>query len=472
MTFSSFLCSAAIACGGADDDSPAPVVACSPGGAGGCGDGLVCEEVASAEPACFAPVVLQGRVTDLARRAPVEGATVVALDVNGSARSPVVLSDADGNYEIALPAPRSAEGVPLAASVTLRVAANGYQSFPTPPREALPIELGGDASVRSEGTWTVRNATTDVGLTPLASASAELGTVEGSIIGQEAAGSLVVAVKADRAVSTAVADVDGRFTLFNVPAGEVVIEAYRSGIVVAPQTATARAGEITSDVSLAATGDRLASVSGSVNVVNASGGEETSVILAVASTFQADTARGIAPAGLRAAGVTGAFSIVEVPPGRYAVLAAFENDQLVRDPDEGIAGTDIVFIDVGGDGTEVVMEESFKVTGALEVMAPGADALELLPPGDPTFVWADDSSEDGYELRVFDAFGKTVHEATDIARVTGSETVSYTWAGAVLEPGMIYQFRVLSYQEGRRTRGARTYISATEDLRGVFQVEE
>lgn len=118
------------------------------------------------------------------------------------------------------------------------------------------------------------------------------------------------------------------------------------------------------------------------------------------------------------------------------------------------------------------MEESFKVTGALEVMAPGADALELLPPGDPTFVWADDSSEDGYELRVFDAFGKTVHEATDIARVTGSETVSYTWAGAVLEPGMIYQFRVLSYQEGRRTRGARTYISATEDLRGVFQVEE
>lgn len=461
-----------MACGDTDDDSPAQAAVCSPGSVGDCGEGLVCEEVAGAEPACFAPVVLQGKVTDLATRAPVEGATVVALDVNGSARSPVVLSGADGNYEITLPAPRSAEGVPLSASVSLRVAATGYQSFPTPPREALPIELGGDGSVGADGPWIVRDATTDVGLTPLASSSAELGTVEGSIVGQEAAGSLVVAVQGDQAVSTGVADVDGRFMLFNVPAGEVMIEAYRSGIVVEPQTVTARPGETTSDVSLAATGDGLASVSGSVNVVNASGGEETSVILAVASTFQADTARGIAPAGLRAAGVTGAFSIAEVPPGRYAVLAAFENDNLVRDPDEGIAGTDIVFIDVGGDGAEVVMEESFKVTGALEVMAPGADALELLPPGDPTFVWADDSSEDGYELRVFDAFGKTVHEATDIARVTGSETVSYTWAGAVLEPGMIYQFRVLSYQEGRRTRGARTYISATEDLRGVFQVDE
>jgi hypothetical protein len=144
----------------------------------------------------------------------------------------------------------------------------------------------------------------------------------------------------------------------------------------------------------------------------------------------------------------------------------------VRDPDEGIAGTDVVHIDVAA-GADQSLDQSFKITQALAVMSPGANQLELLPEGtDPTFVWADDSSEDGYELRVYDAFGELVHEALDVARVNGSATVSYTWsaAGDELQTGMIYQFRVLSFREGRAAGGGRSYISATEDLRGVFQV--
>ena len=51
----------------------------------------------------------------------------------------------------------------------------------------------------------------------------------------------------------------------------------------------------------------------------------------VESTFDATFARGDSPRGLRAqrAGapsITGAFSIADVPDGRYVVLAAFEND--------------------------------------------------------------------------------------------------------------------------------------------------
>ena len=89
---------------------------------------------------------------------------------------------------------------------------------------------------------------------------------------------------------------------------------------------------------------------------------------------------------------------------------------------------------------------------------------------DLTFRWADDSSEDGYELRVFDAFGEIVHEALDVARVTGGGDATYTWSGAEIEPGMVYQFRVMSWREGRGSGGGRSYISATEDLRGVFQI--
>jgi hypothetical protein len=216
-------------------------------------------------------------------------------------------------------------------------------------------------------------------------------------------------------------------------------------------------------------------------LVIADGCLTTSVILVLESTFfeRPAIARGIAPFGLRAGDVSGAFEIAGVPPGQYAVLAAFENDLLVRDPDEGIAGTDVVHIEVTGAEPTQDIAEGFKVTGALAVESPGAGGLTVLDSGaSPTFVWADDSSEDGYELRVFDSFGTQVHEALDVARVTGSPTVSYTWSGANLEPGSIHQFRVLSFRNatggggmpGMGMGGGRTYISATEDLRGVFQI--
>ncbi len=459
-----------VACGD-DEKEDGP---CTPGTARGCDDGQVCEEVTGGEPACFAPVLVRGRVLDVSDESGIEGATLVALDVNGSARSSVVLSGEDGAYEISLPAERDAEGQPVGDAVTLRVSAAGYESFPTPPREALPIEL--TATEENDGdALVIANAATDVALVALPGDSAERATVDGVIEHELAAGSLVIAVQGGRAWSgaTAIADIDGAFTLFNVPAGETTIEAYRSGLAVAPETITVAPAEHVTDVVLAAGSEGLVRVTGSVNIVNAEGGLTTSVILVPESTFseQPGIARGIAPAGLRIADVSGAFAIEDVPPGEYAVLAAFENDELVRDPDEGIAGTDVVHIVVTGEEGEVAMPESFKITQALEVNGPGADGLALLPVGeDPTFSWADDSSEDGYELRVFNALGELVHEVLDVPRVTGSAAVTYTWAGAELEPAMIYQFRVMSWQEGRGADGGRSYISASEDLRGVFQI--
>ena len=82
----------------------------------------------------------------------------------------------------------------------------------------------------------------------------------------------------------------------------------------------------------------------------------------------------------------------------------------------------------------------------------------------PTLVWADDSSEDGYTVRVFDAFGIQIWE-TELGPVTGSSTVSVAYAGPALEPGMFYQFRATSFREHNGNRSA---ISTTEDLEGVF----
>jgi len=82
----------------------------------------------------------------------------------------------------------------------------------------------------------------------------------------------------------------------------------------------------------------------------------------------------------------------------------------------------------------------------------------------PTFVFADDSSEDYYIVRVFDGFGAMVWENAMVPGVSGSKTVEVPYEGPPLARGGYYQFRAVS----ARDKGGGSAISATEDLRGVF----
>ncbi len=450
------LCGLLFSCGG-DEET------CTLGTSEGCDEGLVCENITGTDtPGCFVPIQLRGTVFDAATSAGIEGATVVAIDASAAPRSVVARTAADGTYVLPIAVDRADDGSFNAESVTLRVDADGYQTFPKPPRQALPIEVAEMQLMEDADGRFIMNATTDVALIALPSGSGG-GRIEGSIDNPDGDGVLVIAEQGGTAVSTAISDRDGTFILFNVPAGDTTVSGYRAGLNVHPETLTTTGA--VDMVTLTATTDGLATVRGTINFADAGGVEQvTSVILVVDSTFDPATVRGEAPAGLRADMVTGAYEIAGVPPGRYAVLAAFENDDLVRDPDAGIGGTEVIRIDVSGTDVDL---DVFKVTAALEVIMPGADTIETIS-GDPTFEWADDSSEDGYELRVYDAFGEVVHENTMIPSVSGAATVTYTWSGAMLDAGMIYQFRAWSYRD--RT-GARSYISATEDLRGVFRVE-
>ncbi|MDQ3034282.1 MAG: hypothetical protein M3Y87_17880 [Myxococcota bacterium] len=450
-----------VAGAGCGDDEPAE---CTPGTSTGCTDGQVCEEVLGAEPACFAPVYVEGRVLDAETMDGIAGARVVATDANGAARSTVVESAVDGAYSLPVPSRRDPSGVPLADQVTLRADAAGYQTFPTAPRTGIPIELSAAAADADTGELVVSNAATDIALFARDDVGSGVAVVRGRVESADAAGVLVVAEQSGRAVATAISALDGEFVLFDVPTSTTTIGGYRQGLNVTPVELSVNPPE-TVDVVLTASTDGLATVSGSVQIVNAGGGASTSVILVLESTFVENTARGESPPGLRAAPVTGSWSIEGVPPGLYVALAAFENDGLVRDPDTSIGGTDIVHFEVPATGGVVDLGEGFKVTGALEVVSPGAETIEEITTAEPVFTWRDDSSEDGYELRVYDAFGTLVHEDTMVPRVTGSANVTYTWTGATLEPGLIYQFRAWSYHD---EAAGHVLISATEDLRGVF----
>jgi len=434
------------ACGDDEPPSEESKAECSTTTGEGCEGGQVCEEVEGEKGQCFAPLTVSGRVFDLSNDASIEGARVLARDANGAARSSVAVTDAQGRYALRVPAKRRADGSIAAQSVTLRADAAGFLTFPLAPRVALPVELsdaGDDPPV-------LASALTDVGLIRLPDAAR--GTISGRVLADNPGGTLVVAGSV-----TGVADSQGDYAIFNVPEGSVAVSGYLPGVNLDTREVTVAADEEETDVDLDVISDATATVSGTVQIVNAPGGSLTSVILVVESTFVETTKRGEAPPGFRAAEVSGAWSIANVPDGRYVALAAFENDGLVRDPDTSIGGTDIVHVDVNG--ADVALD-GFKVTEALVVVAPGATEPETVS-GAFDLSWEDDSSEDTYDLTVFDALGAVTWEQSGIVGPGGNEDVVVPYAGPALVPGMFYQFRAVSIKDG-------VPISTTEDLKGVF----
>ncbi|MCA9684312.1 MAG: hypothetical protein KC457_19100, partial [Myxococcales bacterium] len=99
-------------------------------------------------------------------------------------------------------------------------------------------------------------------------------------------------------------------------------------------------------------------------------------------------------------------------------------------------------------------------TEALAVVSPGRDEPEVVT-GTPTFIFADDSSEDSYVVVVHDALGTEIWMDDAIPSVNGSQDVEVQYGGPALTVGMYYRFQATSMKDG-------VPLSRTEDLRGVF----
>lgn len=435
-----------------------------------CAEGLVCEVNGDAY-VCATPLEIRGIVLDAVSEQPIEGAHVTALDATGVPVGSVSISDAQGRYSVRARAARNDDGTFADASTwTLFSAAADFQPFPGGLRPAIPLNAADAVSADDEDEsagWVIENPSTDVALLPFPGDQLGGRTVSGTVGGDSPGGTLVVAEGGQSPARYTIADGDGAYALFNVAAGAHSIVGYRSGLDVEP--ASIDGDDDVEGADLDARDEAAAAVvRGSVNIVNAPGGSLTSVVLIPAAVYNEGLERGPVPLGLRAPeapeapSVDGAFEIAGVPPGRYKVLAAFENDDLVRDPDEGISGTDIVEIEVAA--ADVDLDESFKITEGLAIFSPGAEAPELVA-GTPTFIFADDSSEDRFELIVLDAFGEIVWEDLAVPGVSGSDTVDVEYGGPALESGRYYQFRATSIKENPNSVSA---ISRTEDLRGVF----
>lgn len=443
-----------------------------------CAGTMVCAELQAGGYACYPPVVVTGLVFDAKTTAGVPGAHVIALDEQSTAMTDVAVTDAMGNYKLKLPVVRGADGAPIDLSFTLRSSASGYQTFPGGLRTALPIKT--TEAVADKKAWVIDTTLTDISMIPLPMDQQGLPSVSGKVLAAEGAGGVLVVAEGGATGISAVSDKAGGYTIFNVPNGSYTVHGYAAGLQLTPAMAMV-AGKPLTGVDLKVSTDALGEISGNVNIVNAPGGSVTSVVLVVKSTFSDTFVRGEVPRGLRAPlsgapSISGAFTISKVPAGEYIVLAAFENDGLVRDPDPNIAGTQIVTVSMPTPGMNVSLSDSFKITEALQVFGPGVNDPEPVTTA-PKLRWADDSSEDFYTVVVYNAYGERVWcladasimmgcDGPNVPKGTGSEvSVDY---GGPMEPGMYYQFRATSWRSPGGTPGP---ISQTEDLRGVFYVD-
>lgn len=459
---------------------------CDPVAQTGCDAGMVCEQVTDGTTACFAPVTLSGTVTDPETGQPIAGARVVALDANGSAVSNVAITDADGNYELRVFSERSTTGEPVSI-VFLRADASGYQSFPGGTRPPFAVDL--DSAVDDgSGGFVLDSALTQIQLValPLGAPSA---SIEGSvqlppdrqsvlIVAELSSGDPCPALPANDC--TAVAGDDGTYTIFNLPAGTYNVTAYVQGSNYESFQIVLGDGQAGVLGILSLLGDATATLTGKVNIVNPGIGNATSVVLVVRSTFYQLNSdlipelpvvlRGPTPPGLRVPNVSGEFSLDGIPSGTYVILAAFENDNLVRDPDVCIAGTDILEQTFNPGDAVDVSNNPFKVTGALDNPTPTNNEITDAM---PTFTWDDDSGEDNFLISVVNSFGTIMWEFI-APKHTGGATVTEMYdsdgMGMPLTPGF-YQFHVYSLADPTGGCAVVHALSQTEDLLGTFEVQ-
>ncbi len=439
-----------------------------------CADGLACEEIDGddEEYQCHPEISVRGYVFDMETEEAIEGAHVVAFDEERSALSDVAVTDEDGIYEMTVPALRDEDGEPDQV-FTLRVDAQDYQTFPSGLRQAQPIDAGNYEE--EDGRWVIDTAQTDVGLLELPEGERGYPAISGRVDIEGGLSSVLVVAEPqgvdfegeeDALGFSAVTGLDGSFTIFNVPPDDYDVRGYRAGYQIEPEQ-VAMDDEEVDDVVLVRADESTTDVIGSIQIVRGEG--ETSVMLMTAATFDEFLVRGEVPKGLVAEGIDGGWQIDDVPAGQYVVMAGFENDGIVRSPDEGMAGTDIVYIEVPAGDEELDTGESFKATPALPTIGPGEDRPEALSEP-PTLEWTSGShsNSDWYDIQVFDAFGNIVFEEEEFEHFGGSGQEFDLEYDGEFEEGMYYQFRVTAFRE---SGGSATPVSSTEFLRGVFYHE-
>ena len=410
-------------------------------------------------------IKIKGNVYSLVDKSAIKGAIVCAVNKADGTVSDMAVTGDNGSYTVEVTAEREGGNKPINEAWGLNASADKFMSVPSFIRPSIAVTIAD--FIPEDNNYTYSDALTDIGLAAI-NGTGELFTVSGRLGGEDAGAMVVLEGCSAPPCPYGYTAKQGDFTIFNVPQKTYSAAAYKKDV--SYETLSIDISSDTQNVVLKKKlGNVTGTVSGSVNIVNPGQGDATSIVLVPESLFHETLKKGILVPGLRAPesgdpNIKGAYTITGVPEGSYVVLAAFENDYLVRDPDPNIAGTQIVHVTMPDAGSYDKSIDAFKVTGSLDIVFPGAgdapDALSNLS----EVVFVDDSSEDQYMLVLYNMYGDTIWEKT-IPGQSGGANVTVPYDGPALENGVYYQWNVTSFHNGGP-------ISTSEDLKGIFYVTE
>ncbi len=390
--------------------------------------------------------------------APVVGAQIQVFDAATGNPIATLTSGADGSVSASY----------YEDNIQLKVSAQGYAPSPAAGIPPQPIAMipGQEEAIT-------------ITLSPL-DPTLQIGSISGKVLdtqGLPVSGALVTALDAGgTTIATAHADHLGDYNLYNVPAGDVTLNAWVAGLNFTPSaTITVADADALTGENITASGVASGSVSGKVSFTAITGDIVDITLLQPGS-------REVVP-GLRAyTDANGNFDIPFVPNGTFEIIASLENDGYVLDPDTSVTqGIPTVTINNNA------VTRDLKATGSITLTSPESNlTFAPLPElsATPTFTWLKDSSyasADDYVIEVVDESSSTVWGGFDAAnnytpRVTvpqgNNPQALYDFDGSALsalEAGKVYQLRVYARSIDNTATGF-TLLSSSETLDGLFRV--
>jgi hypothetical protein len=388
--------------------------------------------------------------TDNATTLAIMGAKVFIYNATTNAPTGKVLTtDAAGNYRTEL----------NPGDYFVRVSKQGYFDAPPSAVPAIPFTII-KADSLSKPVEMYSNGLTNIGW------------ISGTLSPTSAitVSALVVATNGTSGYS-AVADSDGNYIIYNVPAGSYTVKAWGAGFSSDSLTAVVTTNTETPNVDLALTAGATGSVTGAITFLATSNAQ-------VDVTLTHPVTKEPIP-GLTAMTVSQSYTITNVPNGTYLARASYKNDTKVMDPD-WIVKNGEPYVTVSGSAAT----RDFSVTGAMLVVSPTNASTTTVPTPitstTPTFDWDAYPSTSDYVIEVTDASGQLIwggfsaNWATKNVIIPSAQTSCVFnfdgTASASLVVGKVYHWRVFASKD---VNGGASWdlISVSEDQMGLFEVQ-
>ncbi len=401
------------------------------------------------------PVIgqLSGVVSDAITSNMLENANVIVFNADDNSPVASTLTGPDGQFTFDLPP----------GNYFVKTARQGYISVPAPGLTAVPFTV-------TAGETTLN----DVAM--LLSDETQTGWISGKVISASAgvAGALVVAESGSGAYS-AISDSEGNFNIFNVPAGEFVINGWKAGYNSEGTNVLVTVNQESTDATVSLTEGATGNLSGQVRNIAA---ENKDVDVALVHPVTRETIPGLIGETFNQS-----YVISNIPNGLYIARATFANDARVMDPDR-IFKFGEPYVEMSGSSVTI----DFDITKSVQLATPNNESVSTVPvevtSGVPTFEWTAYSSTSDYVIEVTDAMtGTVVWGGFDTSGdlpvknvVIPSEQLSAEFnfdnSASIeqLEPGKIYRWRIYASKDDQNSPTGWTLISASEDQHGLIKL--